>query len=312
MKKKRVSPMSDLMLKKLFANPKYYHILAALIRDFLDIPCTAKDLVSTDLYNIETYQKARDEGTLLMLTEADLRVIIHDKIRLTIEMQVRRDADFFKRASFYLASAFQKGYFYRSQMISPDRPYSSLGQTYGLNFLNFNLFEDDDVFHCYRPPYDADHDAYGFGIMVFVEFQKMITNIKDPVRRYHCECWIKFFLTGKVDLDAPKEIKEACEVVSYENLSKEEQEIMDAIERAKIEYQVRMDYELQQAKEKGLKQGIEQGIKRGIKQGIEQGIEQGSTQAKIETARKLLNEGIAINVISKATQLSVSEIEKLK
>ena len=49
--------------------------------------------------------------------------------------------------------------------------------------------------------------------------------------------------------------------------------------------------------------GIEQGLKRGVTQGIK--------QEKIEIATNLKNLGTDINVISKATDLSNHEIEKL-
>ena len=45
--------------------------------------------------------------------------------------------------------------------------------------------------------------------------------------------------------------------------------------------------------------------------GKEEGISQGAEQTKIETAKKLLLENIAPEIISRATGLSLDEIEKI-
>ena len=67
-----------------------------------------------------------------------------------------------------------------------------------------------------------------------------------------------------------------------------------------------------QGVEQGIKQGIEQGIKQGIKQGIEQGVEQGSLQEKNQVAINLLKEKMPYDLISKATGLTIEEIEKIE
>ena len=62
----------------------------------------------------------------------------------------------------------------------------------------------------------------------------------------------------------------------------------------------------------GLEQGLEQGIKEGLEKGIEQGLEQGMHQNAIETAKKLLAEGIAPEMIAKCCSLPLEEVLKLK
>ena len=58
--------------------------------------------------------------------------------------------------------------------------------------------------------------------------------------------------------------------------------------------------------------GFDKGLKAGIEQGIEQGIQQGIEQKTIEIAKKLKEQNIDIEVISKVTGLSIKEIENLK
>ncbi len=89
--------------------------------------------------------------------------------------------------------------------------------------------------------------------------------------------------------------------------SKEELEAYDALgifiqdERGRIEY----------ALEEGIKIGEEKGKKEGIKLGEEKGIKKGKIEGKKETAKELLNMGIEIEKIARATGLKKEEIEKL-
>ena len=57
--------------------------------------------------------------------------------------------------------------------------------------------------------------------------------------------------------------------------------------------------------------GIQEGIQAGIAQGRSEGIAQGSYQAKLETAKNLIDIGLSTENISKATGLSREEIAKL-
>ncbi len=55
----------------------------------------------------------------------------------------------------------------------------------------------------------------------------------------------------------------------------------------------------------------EEGEKNGLEKGLKQGIEQGRKQEKIEIARNLLKSGLTIDLITKTTGLSASEIDGL-
>jgi predicted transposase/invertase (TIGR01784 family) len=55
------------------------------------------------------------------------------------------------------------------------------------------------------------------------------------------------------------------------------------------------------------KKGIREGIKRGKERGIEKGIEKNSK----ETAKKMLNDGLPLETISKYTGLPAEEIKKM-
>jgi predicted transposase/invertase (TIGR01784 family) len=61
----------------------------------------------------------------------------------------------------------------------------------------------------------------------------------------------------------------------------------------------------------GKAQGMEQGMAQGMEQGMEQGMAQGMAQEKLQIAKNMLAMGLDTETISKATGLSVDEIDNL-
>jgi len=57
---------------------------------------------------------------------------------------------------------------------------------------------------------------------------------------------------------------------------------------------------------------IEEGFNKGILQGIEKGIEKGVSQRNIEIATRMLEEKVAIKLISSVTGLDINEILKIQ
>lgn len=55
----------------------------------------------------------------------------------------------------------------------------------------------------------------------------------------------------------------------------------------------------------------EEGEKNGLEKGLKQGIEQGRKQEKIDIARKLINSGLAADLVAQTTGLSAQEINDL-
>jgi hypothetical protein len=65
------------------------------------------------------------------------------------------------------------------------------------------------------------------------------------------------------------------------------------------------------AEKRGEERGEERGEKRGEKRGVEIGEKKGIKKAKLETARRMLNEGLNVEVIRKCTGLTEKEIKAL-
>jgi predicted transposase/invertase (TIGR01784 family) len=63
--------------------------------------------------------------------------------------------------------------------------------------------------------------------------------------------------------------------------------------------------------EKGRVKGKAEGIEEGIEKGIEKGIERGRIEERKKLAKKLLNDGLEVILVSKYTNLSVEELKEL-
>ena len=104
------------------------------------------------------------------------------------------------------------------------------------------------------------------------------------------------------------------------NIHEWEKEKMDALvrQKAKEEMEEEKRIALEEKRialeemEEEKKIAVEEATKLGLKKGIEQGIEQGIDQRNIEITKNLIQLNIPNNDISKATGLSLEEIEEIK
>ena len=101
--------------------------------------------------------------------------------------------------------------------------------------------------------------------------------------------FLEYLKTGAINTEYTGRIETMIQAVKHNEQARKEYRFMSAFE---------MD-----AREEGIQQGIERGI--------QQGFSDGAYQAKLETAKNLIDIGLSTENISKATGLSREEIEKL-
>lgn len=120
--------------------------------------------------------------------------------------------------------------------------------------------------------------------------------------------WCKFFLnpySKEVEniTMRNKDIKSVRDELEILNGDYEMQRLAELREKAIHDEASALDF----ATQKGLKLGMEEGMKQGVKQGMEQG-----RKNMLSTAKRLLEMGMSIEDIAKATELTKEEILKLK
>jgi len=287
-----LKPKIDVVFHALFGN-KNNTLLEAMLSDILGTKVKIIENLDRHL-NISTAEEK--------LGVMDLRVRFDDGTYCNVEIQLKQYKYENERFLYYLANTY-------SRQLERGDEYKEISKTISIVIVDHEVeslkgIEDLNVRWQMR-------DNTTGGKILTDRFELAIIELPKAKRIYEknennlISQWMMF-------LDNPN--------------SKEVYEIMDKnenIKNARNELkQVSGDYELRriaELKEKyirdeaaALEFALEKGQKEGIEQGIETGREQGRNEAKIQTAKNMLELGLDIEIISKSTGLSVEKILELK
>ncbi len=272
----KVLATNDLLFKKVLASEENKDILAGFIQDFFEI--IPDEIIINNPYSIHDYKEIieNEEVTILRETMRDISISLK-LMNITLELQVRQTQFFEERSLYYPFDRYCQNYNnFSTNFIAENENekgtskgkfnrYSTLKPVYTLNILGYKHFNDElplRVFQLYDPKrkkcFENDLIKIGF-------FELAKENPETVHQRY----WREFFLTGIVPENAPDYIKKATTIINYVNLSKEEQRVTDALEKARATYDAEFLYAEEKALERGLKRGLEQGLERGLEQGEE-------------------------------------------
>ena len=137
--------------------------------------------------------------------------------------------------------------------------------------------------------------------MVFIELKKFIQKNPDAESDLNQWLWLIVGKEEKIKMAKKenKKIKKAIEIIDEMSMDEKEWELYESRRRAIMNYNT------------GMKNSKMQGIEEGIEIGRADGLAKGEIQAKRETAKNLLDLGVEVDKIIKATGLSKEEIEKI-
>ena len=179
-----------------------------------------------------------------------------------------------------------------------------------------DLPENILIFICTFDPFDRDFPRYTFQYICNEDKQ---LKLKDGSLRIFLntkatelstldqklQAFYHYLQDGVVESDLTQTISDS--ITTLKNNSIERRSFMTlALKMADIEYDA---YE--EGFDKGREDGLQQGIQQGLEQGIEQGLKQGAHQNKLETARNLLAEGVASQIVARCTGLPMETIHQL-
>lgn len=88
--------------------------------------------------------------------------------------------------------------------------------------------------------------------------------------------------------------------------------MIDEAQKAKWDVAAIRDYAIKSGRKEGFKEGLAKGMEKGIQNGIKKGILEGKRRNACEMAKSLLEQGVSVEIIAKASRLSADEIQKLK
>ena len=284
----KVLPTMDLLFKKLLCSKDSTHILKAFIRDILGKEF--KTVKPRETYHIDSYKKAFDENPELMRTEVDILAETEAGGHVTIEMQIQSHDYFIERSLFYLLEAFRSSL--GNQEIEDcikSNNFSSLRPAYGINIIDFHLFEQDEAaIHKFALLDSASHKplcaGQGDELIILCFFSLKNKNIDRTSAAY---LWQQFFKTGEVPDEAPNYLKEAQKKIDYYSLDEEEQKMIMDINKAKM-------------------------VNDAVFATAVRKIREEAKAEKLEIALNLLKIGLSIEQVADSTKLAIEEVEELR
>ena len=248
----KISPLNDLLFKKMLASEDQKSVLQGFIKDFFDIDATLDDIILITPYSIKSYKeyllKNSENDTINLDDSAEMIRVMRETHRditvvvktadLLVELQIYNDKYFIVRTIYYLCDRFCANYNTPGKMETnkdgtPIR-YSSLRPVYAINIVKKKYFDqDDDALHIFSL-YDREHKLSlnkEYLMLGYFELHKK------KVKNKNQEHWQKLFLTGETQDDAPCHIKQAKTLINYENLSGDEREMVSSLEKAEATYE---------------------------------------------------------------------------
>ena len=293
-----VDPKNDVAFRKIFGDENKKEILISFLNNILEFAGTDKEIVDIAIQNPYQVPKLKE----LKETILDIKAVDKRNIHYIIEMQVFHTTAFEKKVLYYVS----KSYY---QQLNKAEEYPKLNQVIFLGFLNFKLFHKNTDYATRHLILDEKTNEnhfkdFEFNFVELPKFTKTLEELKDIKDK-----WIYFVKNAGTmkmiprELEEPKELREAFESAKQMKWSKKELEAYDARGIYIQDERGRIEYAWEDGKEEGMKIGEEQGIKKGKREG--------KKEEKIETAGKMLSDGLPIETISKYTGLGTEEIEKL-
>lgn len=283
-------------------------LLNAVLEGEIDSPITEVHSRDKELSNGSNDNRA---------TIFDLYCIDSVGRRFIVEVQLARQENIVNRAIYYAAQAVvaqgEKG----------------RGYLYGLDpvitvvLMDFETFGDGQYVHRAKLRERDCSDLSGTLTFAFVElpkFKKTLEELETSLDRglyalRHIKNLRRMpaFYTGTA-------FERLFSVAELAKLTKEEQKMIDEAQKAKWDAEAIRDYAIKSGRKEGLEQGFKEGIKKGIKKGVEKGLEKGVKKGILEgenrkareMAKSLLEQGVSIEIIAKASKLSADEIRQLE
>jgi len=323
---KYLNPYTDFGFKKLFGT----ELNKDLLISFLNVLFEKCNELPKDEIEDVTYLNAEKLGRAASERRAIFDVYCTTKsgAKFIVEMQ-NVFQQFFKDRSVYYSSFPIRE---MARKDSKEEPWSyELNKVYTVGILNFvfkdkeeqengdfktvNEFSDEDLFHVVMLK-DLTTNKVFYKKLAYLYLEMPKFNKTEFELKSMYDKWLFVLKNLARLLERPKELQERV----FEKLFRQAEIAMfTPKEYSDYEESLHNLWDITNAMNdaetkgfgKGKEEGLQQGLQQGRAEGEKIGIEKGAQSEKLETAKRMKAEGLDISLISKITQLSVDEIEKL-
>ena len=280
-----------------------------LLKDFLT-GILNKDIEKIEIQKDVTLERLNINEKYGIL---DIKATLDDKEIVAIEMQMVDLNNMRERTLYYgskiIASELRSG-----------GEYTEIKPVILINILNFNLLEGED--YCTETVIVSKNnreyeviDKIKYFFIELPKFRKSKPDMSQKLEQwlafidYEKGEWIEMATKNNVKI---KKAKEEMEYLTGEAATRRIAELREKYIRDEAAIKsLAMERGLKEGREKGLEEGRAKGLEEGRQEGIQQGIEQGIEQGTKEIAKKMKQEGIDIDTITRITGIEKEELEKL-
>ena len=297
----------DWAVKRLLRDNVNFGILEGFLSELLKEDLTIKNVLESES-NTDSYEAKFNRVDLLVENQKGELVII--------EIQNSHEVDYFMRILFGISKVI-------IEHIKLGENYSKIKKVISVNIIYFDLGQGGDYVYEGTTNFKGRHDH---DTLLLTDRQKKFFN-KEKVSEIYPEIylikvnnfndfakdtldeWIYFFKNSEIKKEfKAKGLQQASKKLDIINLpEKERRGYNNYIEQLMTESSIIEGNQLI-GEEKGRKEGIKEGIKKGMKEGTKEG----EKNEKLETAKRMKEFGISIEIIIKSTNLSRKEIEKME
>ena len=291
---------NDYLFKLLLGSEENKACLQDFLECVLDMPAgmiTDLELLDKELSKDEITDKT---GIL------DVKLRLKDGTTIDIEIQNSWSTEFIPRTLFYWAKMYIEGF-------KEGEPYTSLTRCIAINLISQGFKLNSEVHSAYRileqQTYQQLTDLLEIHFLNLAAVKG--TKIRQAITTKKQEKllnWLRFIETDDKEERAMlattspilQMLNEKIDVLS---LNPEERKLYES--RMKLKSDIATISEVQ------FKAGVEYGLAEGEARGEARGLAEGSRQAKLETAKNLLQFGLSREKIAQATGLTQAEVEAI-
>ena len=295
-------PTTDFTFKKIFGTEANKHFLIKFLNDF--VSKYTGNIVDVAYLQTEKYGLRESERKAVF----DILCTDQEKRNFIVEMQRAPQPDYAERSVFYLCRA-----------VSASMEKGVLGYsiypTYSVNILDFELPEYKKSGECFQGVFLKNHKNQILTKKVAIFYINLCNfAAEQPEVTEEMRNWL-FLLKNMPELDEQdyatqkgffKELMDECRIEKLDTMEKKEYQ-KSVLEYEDVKRAVAYAGEL--AAKAAYEEGIEKGITEGRKEGREEGREEGRMAALLQTAKNLLDLGLPMTDITKATGLTEEQIQ---
>jgi len=287
-----IDPSTDWGFKKIFGDEE-------LLISFLNSLLEGEHVItSLEYMNNERIPKQKDERKVIY----DLYCETDTGKHIIVEMQKRRQEHFKDRALYYSACSIAE------QGERGEWDYE-LTPVYGVFFLDFKMDNDISDYYCKDVSLVEKYTGKVFSNKlrhIYIELPRFLKSESE------CDSLFECCIYNLANMKQMKEIsfkdRDAIfgrleTLASKANMSKDE--------RAQYRHEWKIYNDYFNSVDTAKKEGRAEGLKEGHEKGIAEGIAEGEQRKNLENARNFKALGVSVDIIMKATGLTIEEIEKL-